>query len=62
MKTPIQDQNDHETVRREAERTPLSRIGEPRDVANAVRFFASDGAAWITGASLLVDGGYLAGR
>ncbi|MEU1621227.1 SDR family oxidoreductase [Streptomyces sp. NPDC005722] len=36
---------------------PLGRIGEPRDVARAVRWLVSDEAAWITGAELVVDGG-----
>lgn len=61
VETAMQDQNDEETRRRQSERTPLPRIGEPADVANAVRFFASGEAEWITGAELLVDGGYLAG-
>lgn len=37
--------------------TPLGRLGEPEDVAGAVRFLASDEASFITGAVLLVDGG-----
>jgi len=37
--------------------TPLGRLGDPEDVARAVRFFASDAAAYITGEVLLVDGG-----
>jgi len=35
----------------------LKRIGKPEDVADAVAFMASDGARWITGASIPVDGG-----
>jgi 3-oxoacyl-[acyl-carrier protein] reductase len=37
--------------------TPLGRFGDPEDVARAVRFLASDEAAFITGDVLLVDGG-----
>jgi 3-oxoacyl-[acyl-carrier protein] reductase len=37
--------------------TPLGRLGDPADVAGAVRFLASDEAAFITGEVLLVDGG-----
>ena len=37
--------------------TPLGRLGEPQDVAGAIRFLCSDEAAFITGAVLLVDGG-----
>lgn len=40
---------------------PLGRVGEPEDIAAAVAFLASDDAAWITGVTLPVDGGYLAG-
>jgi 3-oxoacyl-[acyl-carrier protein] reductase len=37
--------------------TPLGRLGEPEDVAGAVRFLCSDAAAYITGEVLQVDGG-----
>ncbi|WP_432565096.1 SDR family NAD(P)-dependent oxidoreductase [Kineococcus sp. SYSU DK003] len=43
-----------------AGRYPLGRVGEPGDVAGAVAFLASGDAAWITGHTLPVDGGYLA--
>jgi 3-oxoacyl-[acyl-carrier protein] reductase len=36
---------------------PLGRLGSPRDVANAVLFLASDEAAYITGTTIIVDGG-----
>lgn len=61
VRTPMQDLNDEATMEHQAEQTPLPRLGTPRDVGNAVAFFASDEAEWITGAQLLVDGGYLAG-
>jgi NAD(P)-dependent dehydrogenase (short-subunit alcohol dehydrogenase family) len=35
----------------------LKRLGKPEDVADVVTFLASDGARWITGASIPVDGG-----
>ena len=41
--------------------TPLRRMGDPRDVANAYLFLASDEASFITGAVLRVDGGLVVG-
>ncbi len=41
---------------------PLGRGGEAEEVANAVLFLASEEAAFITGATLLVDGGQMAGK
>ena len=38
-------------------KTPLGRLGEPSGVVAAIEFLASSKAAWITGSSLLVDGG-----
>ena len=41
---------------------PIGRNGQPRDVAEAILFLASEQASWITGAVLPVDGGVTAGR
>jgi NAD(P)-dependent dehydrogenase (short-subunit alcohol dehydrogenase family) len=48
--------------RREAfeHHTPLGRLGEPEDIARAVRFLMSDEASYVTGTQLIVDGGVLA--
>ncbi len=45
---------------KEAADRPLGRIGLPDDIANAVLYFASDMASWVTGSILVVDGGGLA--
>lgn len=42
-------------------KTPLGRLGEPRDIANAYLFLASDEASFISGAVLRVDGGIVVG-
>jgi NAD(P)-dependent dehydrogenase (short-subunit alcohol dehydrogenase family) len=39
-------------------RTPLGRVGSPEDVAGAVAFLVSEDASWITGQTLVVDGGF----
>jgi NAD(P)-dependent dehydrogenase (short-subunit alcohol dehydrogenase family) len=44
----------------EGAKTFLARAGQPREVARAVLFLASDEASYITGTSLMVDGGYTA--
>jgi NAD(P)-dependent dehydrogenase (short-subunit alcohol dehydrogenase family) len=41
-------------------RHPIGRLGEPREVAEAIAYLASDAASFVTGAVLPVDGGYLA--
>ena len=42
-----------------ARRTPLGRVGEPEDLARVVAFLASAEGGWITGQTLVVDGGHL---
>ena len=45
----------------EAADRPLQRIGKPEDIAQAVLYLASDASSFVTGATLVVDGGGLAG-
>ncbi len=40
--------------------TPLRRLGRPEDVVGAVLYLCSDEAAWVTGSSIVADGGFLA--
>jgi NAD(P)-dependent dehydrogenase (short-subunit alcohol dehydrogenase family) len=42
-----------------ARHTPVGRLGEPDDIANAAVFLCSDAASWITGTTTVVDGGAL---
>jgi len=42
-----------------ADHTLLGRIGEPRDIGAAIAFLASDDSAWITGQTMVVDGGQM---
>ena len=57
VKTQLTDVLPEEATAAMLENTPLGRLGEPADVAGAVRFLCSDEASFITGEVLLVDGG-----
>jgi NAD(P)-dependent dehydrogenase (short-subunit alcohol dehydrogenase family) len=52
---------DMDTAQREwGARHPMGRLGEPDEVARAALFLASDDSSFMTGADLLIDGGYVA--
>ena len=40
------------------ERTPFKRIGKPEEIADVVLFLAGPNSSWITGQTVIVDGGY----
>ena len=61
IETEMNDALDEQTRRALADETPLCRLGKPADVADTVRFFASDAASFITGQCLGVDGGFAIG-
>jgi NAD(P)-dependent dehydrogenase (short-subunit alcohol dehydrogenase family) len=60
IETRISPQPGSELYERQVSKTPLGRIGQPREVAYAALFLASDEASYITGAVLPVDGGWTA--
>jgi 3-oxoacyl-[acyl-carrier protein] reductase len=55
----IQAERTPEFIRAMEESVPLGRLGTPRDVAHALLFLASDEAAYITGTTIIVDGGQI---
>ena len=57
VRTQLTDVLPEEATKAMLANTPLGRLGEPGDVAGAVRFLCSDEASFITGEVLLVDGG-----
>jgi 3-oxoacyl-[acyl-carrier protein] reductase len=57
VKTQLTDVLPEEATAAMLQSTPLGRLGEPADVAGAVRFLCSDEASFITGEVILVDGG-----
>lgn len=59
VRTPMLDCYDEQTLDELAQETPLGRLGTPEDIANAAAFLCSDGAAFITGQVLGVNGGYV---
>jgi 3-oxoacyl-[acyl-carrier protein] reductase len=57
VKTQLTDVLPEDATKAMLDATPLGRLGDPEDVAGAVRFLCSDEASFITGEVLLVDGG-----
>jgi 3-oxoacyl-[acyl-carrier protein] reductase len=55
--TPMTDTLSEQQRSKLAESIPLGRLGQPDDVSAAVAYLASDEAAWVTGATLHVNGG-----
>lgn len=57
VRTQLTEVLPEEATQAMLQQTPLGRLGEPGDIAGAVRFLCSDAAAFVTGEVLLVDGG-----
>ncbi len=54
------DEQDPLFVKNYCKKTPLKRMGRPEEIASAALFLASDAASYITGATIMVDGGWTA--
>ncbi|MFW5732691.1 MAG: 3-oxoacyl-[acyl-carrier-protein] reductase [Planctomycetota bacterium] len=57
IQTPMTDVLPQQAKDMAMDQIPMKRFGQPQDIANAVRFLASDASAYITGQVLSVDGG-----
>ncbi len=57
VRTRLTDVIPEDATKTMLDATPLGRLGDPEEVAGAVRFLCADEAAFVTGAVLLVDGG-----
>ncbi len=57
IKTEMTKQSSRQVEKMFKKRIPLGRFGEPEEIAKAVAFLVSDSATFITGETLVVDGG-----
>jgi NAD(P)-dependent dehydrogenase (short-subunit alcohol dehydrogenase family) len=60
VQTPMFDRLSEEAKRHFSDMHPLGRVGRPSEIASAALFLASDAASFMTGAELVVDGGFTA--
>lgn len=61
VQTPLLDSIAGDTLAELAKQVPMGRLGTPKDIADAIDFLTGDGATFITGQTLVIDGG-LSGR
>jgi NAD(P)-dependent dehydrogenase (short-subunit alcohol dehydrogenase family) len=57
--TPMTDMEDEDPRAKDKPEFPLGRPGDAREIASCIGWLCSEGAAWTTGASFVVDGGYM---
>ena len=59
VKTPLVEalNFDEETIAKDEQRYPLKRYGNPEDIAYATIYLLSDASSWVTGTSIMVNGG-----
>lgn len=62
IKTPLLDTLDDATMNALVALHPMQRLGKPEEVASAFAFLVSQDASFITGTTLMVDGGFTAGK
>lgn len=58
--TPMANEEGAEVIKQFSEATPMKRAAEPQEISYGVLYLASDEASYVTGADLLIDGGYTA--
>ena len=59
IETPMVAGSDQETIDQAVAATPMGRLGQPREIGDAVVWLCSDEASFVTGEAMVVDGGYV---